>query len=508
VREKMINYRRRIAIGAAAALLALGAGGTAGAEAGSAERASSASRYNGDVYYYPNLKIYYNGVEDVTGEQGEFFNGDKYVPITLHYKGTAYVPIRYFSNMIGIEDIGWDGESQLLWVNSSKPEGVSQSGEAGGFTAIETYMTAKGSKHYEIVTLRFYPNLMLFFNGTEDHSGQDGLIHNGLDNVPKTLMVEGTTYVPLRYFATQFGIPNDNIVWDPTTPKISINMSNEKEEKPIALRETKGNSTGNLNNNGHYAFHDEWMYYLNRSDEGRLYKQKMDGSEIRQVGDDTYVESINIVNDKLYYLSNHKVIKSSLDGTERVVLRDLGAGGLNVMAVVGEWIYYTEKPGDMFGSLYRMRTDGTSIELLESNPVSRMLVDKGKIYYVIHTHKLFVMNASGSSKKKLLSGSITSLELAGGKLYFNDNGQLYSMSTDGEALAKFAEHNAQNLNVNGDWLYYSNHSEYSKKLYRISLTDKTIEKLSDQKTFYLNIVGEKIFFYNPDTGNVVSLPIE
>lgn len=502
------SYWKRFALGAAAVVLVLSAGGGGWAEAASAE-ASSTARYKGmDINYDPNMKVYLNGVEEVTGKPGEFFNGEKYVPVTLHSKGTTYVPIRYFANLIGIVDIGWDGERKLLWVNGSKPEGVSQPGEAGEAVSVTTYMTAKGSGHYEVVTLHLYPSLKLFFSGKEDQSGQDGFIHNGLAEVPKAMMYEGTTYVPLRYFATQLGIPNDNIVWDNTTPKIAISWNNEQAEKPIEVSAILGNSTGNLNNNGHYAFHDGWLYYNNHNDEGRLYKKKLDGSEIRKVSDDSNVVYINAVRDKVYYLSNHKIVKSSLDGTEREVLRDFGSGGLNVMAVVGDWIYYTEKPSDMFGSLYRMRVDGTSVELLESNPVSRMLVNKGKVYYVIHTHKLFVIDADGSNKRKLLDGGISSLEMAGESLFINYNGQLYRMSTDGKDLTEFSEKNAQNLNVDGDWLYYSDHSEYSKKLYRINLNDKTEQKLSDQKTFYLNIAGGQIFFYDPVADKVVSLPIE
>ena len=82
------------------------------------------------------------------------------------------------------------------------------------------------------------------------------------------------------------------------------------------------------------------------------------------------------------------------------------------------------------------------------------------------------------------------------------------MSTDGGDVTKLGDHNAQDLNIHGDWLYYSNHSEYSKKLYRIHLTDAAVQKLSDHKTFYLNIAGETIYYYNPDTGGIVTLAID
>ncbi|TYP74481.1 DUF5050 domain-containing protein [Paenibacillus methanolicus] len=273
------------------------------------------------------------------------------------------------------------------------------------------------------------------------------------------------------------------------------------------IKHPSGNTSGNLNNNGHYAFYKETIYYNNPADEGKLYKQKSDGSERRKISDDGYVEYINVVDDNIFYFSDHQLIRTKLDGTERVVLRDFGVGGLNVMSVVGEWIYYTEGH-EMFGALYRMRTDGTSIKKLESNPVSRLVVDKERVYYVIHTHKLFVLDANVEGKKKLLDGgSIASLILKGTSLFFNYNGQLYTMGTDGQSLTELSDRDARNLNIDGEWLYYSDHSEYSKKLYRIHLRDRTVQKLNDQKTFNIHLAANRIFYYSPDRNEIVSINI-
>ena len=48
----------------------------------------------------------------------------------------------------------------------------------------------------------------------------------------------------------------------------------------------------------------------------------------------------------------------------------------------------------------------------------------------------------------------------------------------------------------------------AKKLYRINLVDETTQKLSNDKTFNLHILGNKIFFYNPDVSNVEEITIE
>src|SRR5690606_34800613 len=54
-----------------------------------------------------NLKIYFNGIEDVSGNGGMYDNGTSYIPKTIVYADTTYVPIRYFANMLKINQIGW-----------------------------------------------------------------------------------------------------------------------------------------------------------------------------------------------------------------------------------------------------------------------------------------------------------------------------------------------------------------------------------------------------------------
>lgn len=61
----------------------------------------------------------------------------------------------------------------------------------------------------------------------------------------------------------------------------------------------------------------------------------------------------------------------------------------------------------MFKPLYRMKTDGTSNELLEPYAVSSIAVTGGKIYYTVDARKLFVMDTDGSNKMKLLDGGYT-----------------------------------------------------------------------------------------------------
>lgn len=392
--------------------------------------------------------------EDITiSVNGEDVSFD--VPPQL-FQGRMFVPLRAITDALGVQITSW-GDNTVTLTDGSKSITLTV-----GMTTVQI-----GEERRE------------------------------LDVAP--LLHQGRTIVPIRFVSETFGA---EVKYE--FPRVTIDTGERSNES-----NARGNTTGNLNNFGRYVFHDGWIYFFNYSDEGRLYKKKPDRAELQKISEDRYVEHLNIVDGKLYYRSDYKIVKSNLDGTERVVLRDEKSNGLNVMSVVGEWIYFTEEPGSMFGKLYRMKTDGSAVDLLDANPVSRFVVDNGKIYYVVHTNQLFVMDTEGTNRKQLLSEvSIVSMERMEGRLIFNNNGSLFEMDLKSTEVAKLSDYNAQDLNVDDDWLYFSNHSEYSKKLFRLNLVDGTVEKLSDKKAFHIHVAGGRVFFNNPDAREEVAIPFE
>ncbi|OAB42376.1 DUF5050 domain-containing protein [Paenibacillus glacialis] len=301
------------------------------------------------------------------------------------------------------------------------------------------------------------------------------------------ILVDSRTLVPLRFLSEAFGA---------SIKYSNNNVSIVTHESPILSPAIRGNSIGNLNNGGWYASYEDWIFFNNPLDQGTLYKEKLDGTDRHKINDDVFVDNLNMINEKLYYVSGNTIYKSDIDGTNREIVMELGLGGPHLMSVVGDWIYYT-KGTSMFMPLYRIQTDGTSNQLLEKNEVSSIAVVDGKIYYTMYLSKLFIMDVDGSNKKKLLDGSFSNIVVKNNTLYFNYNKNIYTMGTDGTSLTKISDHNAQNINVSGDWLYYSNYSEYSKKLYRINLIDHTTQKLGDDKISNLHILDNKIFYANP-----------
>lgn len=93
-------------------------------------------------------------------------------------------------------------------------------------------------------------------------------------------------------------------------------------------------------------------------------------------------------------------------------------------------------------------------------------------------------------------------------MYLNFKEHLYTMNIDGTGLTQISALNGREMNLSGNYLYFSNYSEYSKKLFRLNLSDYTSEKQGDDKTLYIHIVDNKLYYMNATTNRFVEVDIE
>lgn len=110
---------------------------------------------------------------------------------------------------------------------------------------------------------------------------------------------------------------------------------------------------------------DCWIYYSNYKDYYRIYKLKIDGTEITKISNDLPVQipsspSVNVAGDWIYFSNmtdNHALYKVHTDGTGETKIVSDKCVSINV---VGDWIYYKcyEISSDQ-NELYRIRTDGS-----------------------------------------------------------------------------------------------------------------------------------------------------
>jgi hypothetical protein len=293
-----------------------------------------------------------------------------------------------------------------------------------------------------------------------------------------------------------------------------------------------GNSAANINNNGIAAgYSDGYIYYINSADKEKLYKQSIGGGFNKVIMEDK-AQYVNESGDWIYY-SNYsnggKLYKVKKDGTlKQKLLEDKAA----YITISGQDIYYSNHSDG--GKLYRVKKDLSDVvigadgarrgNILSVNygnynraidEVAYINVVGDWIYYSNYSdgHKPYVIHKDGTYRGKLSESYADCLQVQGDWIYFTSDGGTISKINKSIGInatpikAITTQYNKGfHINVNGDWIFYSN-AEDGGKLYKIN-TDGSGNKvkLSDESVGYINIVGDWIYF-NTTKGKLFRLPV-
>ena len=198
-----------------------------------------------------------------------------------------------------------------------------------------------------------------------------------LSVVEVMVVVDNYIYCRVRYPAD---IPN----LDRTKGIFRIELGSGEAEKLLQLDEqTSG-----------FSVHDGWIYYsIFINDASEAFRIRTDGTENTKIAD-VRLYSINIENDKIYYISGDwlYIHRMDLDGGNPECLSD-GIMALKIN-VVGDWIYCAN-----YSSLFKVKTDGTFIMMLYNFPFSNTVdvnVINDWIYVTGDGFSMFRIRTDGS----------------------------------------------------------------------------------------------------------------
>jgi tetratricopeptide (TPR) repeat protein len=273
-----------------------------------------------------------------------------------------------------------------------------------------------------------------------------------------------------------------------------------------------GNTPGNLIDGGFIASQGEWLYYANFSDHGYLYKMRVDNSEKQRLNTEK-TSAINVIGDWIFYevecvdpdgFPCHTISKIKTDGTMKASLSDEQVNGIYL---VNGSIFYTDR------SRYLLRLSPT--KLLKS-PIDAAVtysfsVSGDWIYYADFNdgQSLYKIKRDGTMKTKILSDDVGTLNVVGDWIYYSSNlggdaglaTNLNKVKTDGTSRTVLSDQEwTYEINVVDDWIYFSDYHQdtmdsYGKwTLYRMKTDGTGKTKLSDDNIVNVNIAGDWIYF--------------
>lgn len=164
-----------------------------------------------------------------------------------------------------------------------------------------------------------------------------------------------------------------------STGGLNLNVDNNsvyfiKDGHITSISAADGSNETQINNDMVFKFQvvGSSIYYVNEDDNEKLYVINTDGTGKKKVLDKA-VTSFNVSDGWIYYsdgttssdgkdIGGSKIYKIKTDGTENTKLNDEVSVGINI---VGGWIYYINVKGDSEFYLVKIRTNGTSRQLLK-----------------------------------------------------------------------------------------------------------------------------------------------
>jgi len=190
---------------------------------------------------------------------------------------------------------------------------------------------------------------------------------------------------------------------------------------------------------------DDWIYYTNLSDEGKLYKMRKDGTQKTKLSEDAPYGMI-VTGGWIYYVNyfnDLNMYKIQIDGTEKTKLNN-DKCGMNFIVSDG-WIYYTAAVSDALDSeykLHKIRIDGTDRKILIDKNATPLIIYDGWLYCNIPKdtdYKLYRMSLDGTDNMGLSPDSTASITVINGWIYYTANVfenqklnvKLYKMRPDG-----------------------------------------------------------------------------
>lgn len=223
----------------------------------------------------------------------------------------------------------------------------------------------------------------------------------------------------------------------------------------------------------------DWVYFNSSADASRLYRVKLDGSELMKVND-LRVFALNENQGRLYFSDlnhNYRLSSAKLDGTDvKVISEDMSSD----LLFLDGWLYYLNHSDS--GREYRIK--GNDKEKVITVPKASLLAkDEPE-----------VMTPGSTNSNRSNGGFFASI--GDSVIFVSQNQTAGIFRLDGEETpTMISPDQGRNLNVWKDWIYYINETDYSG-IYRMKADGSDTQIVLDISVGNLLIYGNWMYFLN------------
>ncbi|MBC2580174.1 cell wall-binding repeat-containing protein [Clostridium sp. DJ247] len=241
----------------------------------------------------------------------------------------------------------------------------------------------------------------------------------------------------------------------------------------------------------------DWIYYQNSNDpgvypsnigsgirtmHGKIYKIKTDGTNDTKLCDDVALYP-TVVEDWIYYINlsdNGNLYKIKTDGSNKT---SLNKDTVSFFDISGGYIYYKNDSDN--AKLYKIKTDGSNRTSLTTDSVSQIIVIDNYVYYISSSdnYKLHKIQTDGTNDTTLTSTGVRCFNTAKDYIYYvgSDAQSINKVKIDGSDGSTFVQGTGiKHIYVLGDWIYYSSSSNnIDYKTYKVKLDGSSNQMVSN-----------------------------
>ncbi|MDX8363468.1 S-layer homology domain-containing protein [Cytobacillus sp. IB215316] len=147
---------------------------------------------------------------------------------------------------------------------------------------------------------------------------------------------------------------------------------------------------------------DEYVYFINMTDNYTGYKVKKDGSGLKKIIDESMYE-LYVQDESIFYISDvydtAKIIKTDLEGNKKEIIVE----SVHSFYVENNTIYFIKKHNDNSFGIYSIDTDGNDQKLLRDNIFATgVLSDEDYLYFQSDDEHIYRIKRDGSDLQKIL----------------------------------------------------------------------------------------------------------
>lgn len=272
---------------------------------------------------------------------------------------------------------------------------------------------------------------------------------------------------------------------------------------------------------GNVKIIDEYVFYRNYNDDGKLYRYNTITNENIKILDYKWCFSIHQYKNFLVvgggfssYFNPAKIFKCKLDGTEIETLIDVNANETletwDAFVIENDMLYLSSYNNGNYLGKYNLLTKeyveiakhAFSITLQDNYLYYKNLLNQD-VYDIMRT------NIINNQTEVLLTydptGGLNKIMPYGNSVYFIADGLIGRFSIDNPVDLNFYNASVSGYIVYDDFIYYLNTND-NNSLYKMDISESLNIKLSDIRAeSYFSIINDKIYFFGIDDKNLYSI---